>query len=122
MTRSVPEWIGKTDDAKVPPRVKLRIFERHAGCCYWSNIKIRPGMDWQLDHIIALVNGGEHRESNLAPILYGAHKKKTALDMREKARSARIRKRHAGIKRPSRMPGARNSPWKKKITGEVVRR
>ena len=29
MTRSLPEWIGKTDDEPVPLRVKLRVFERH---------------------------------------------------------------------------------------------
>jgi hypothetical protein len=28
MPRSRPEWRGKTDDDPVPPRVRLRIFER----------------------------------------------------------------------------------------------
>jgi hypothetical protein len=35
------------------------------------------GDKWQLDHIVALINGGEHRESNLAPILDAEHKAKT---------------------------------------------
>jgi 5-methylcytosine-specific restriction protein A len=34
MPRSVAEWIGKTDNTPVPPRVKMRIFERHNGRCY----------------------------------------------------------------------------------------
>ena len=36
MTRSVPEWIGKTPDQKVPDRVKVRIFDREGGVCHIS--------------------------------------------------------------------------------------
>lgn len=52
MTRSVPEWVGKTDDTKVPPRVRLRCFEREGGICHLSGIKIRAGDSWELDHKI----------------------------------------------------------------------
>ena len=97
MSRSVPEWIGATPDAKIPPRVRLRVFERHGGICHLSKRKIQPGEIWQLDHIIALVNGGEHRESNLAPALDNPHKEKTAADVAEKAKIDRIRKKHLGI-------------------------
>lgn len=122
MTRSVEEWIGKTDDAKVPPRVRLRVFERYEGRCYLSGRKIMPGDKWELEHIKALCNGGEHRESNLAPALATAHKVKTARDVAEKAKVDRLRKRHIGIRSPSRFACSRNSEFKKKISGEVVRR
>ena len=42
MSRAVPEWIGKTPDTKVPPRVRLRVFEKHDGTCHISGRKIRP--------------------------------------------------------------------------------
>ena len=95
--RAVPEWIGATPDAKIPPRVRLRVFERHNGVCYLSKRKIRPGDKWQLDHIKALVNGGTHSEGNLAPVLVEPHKAKTAADVAEKAKIDRIRKKHLGI-------------------------
>ena len=41
MTRSVPKWIGKTDDAMPPPRVRLRIFEAYNGVFGLSGRKIR---------------------------------------------------------------------------------
>lgn len=98
MARSVSEWTGKSDDARVPPRVRLRIFERHGGICHLSGVKITPGMAWDLDHIVALVNGGKHVESNLAPALKAPHKAKTARDVAEKSAIARVRKKALGIK------------------------
>jgi hypothetical protein len=38
MARSVPEWIGKDDDAKPTKAVRERIFIRGKGCC--------PPEDW----------------------------------------------------------------------------
>lgn len=98
--RSVPEWRGKTDDAKVPPRVRLRVFQRANGICHLSGRKIETGEVWHVEHIKALANGGEHRESNMAPALVAPHKAKTREDRREKARVDARAKSHAGITGP----------------------
>ena len=120
--RKTDEWIGRTDDTKVPPRVRLRVFVRHNGVCHLTGRRIRPGDAWDLDHIIALANGGEHRESNFAPAIRAKHREKTARDVAEKAHNDRVRRRHLGIRKPSRFPGSRDSRWKKKIDGSVVLR
>jgi 5-methylcytosine-specific restriction endonuclease McrA len=123
MSRSVPEWIGATPDAKIPARVRLRVFERFGGVCQLSARKIRPGDAWEVDHIQALTNGGEHRESNLQPVLKEAHKAKTREDLKQKKKDARVRKRHLGLAKPKApLPGSRGSKWKKKVGGGVVRR
>lgn len=96
MARSVKEWIGKTDDAKVPPRVRLRIFEREHGICHLTKTKIQVGDLWDLDHKIALINKGQHRESNLFPALRWAHKEKNKADVAEKAQVNHTRARHVG--------------------------
>ena len=83
MTRSVEEWIGKSDDTPAPPRVRLRVFEAHGGICFLSGVKIRAGMRWELHHKVALIRGGKNCESNLAPVLYKPHKAQTALDVAE---------------------------------------
>ncbi|CAB4145937.1 HNHc domain containing protein [uncultured Caudovirales phage] len=101
MARKVPEWIGKTDDAPVPDRVRLRIFEREGGICHISKRKIQPGEKWDLDHKVALINEGQHRESNLFPALRDKHREKTAEDVAEKAVVAHTRKRHVGITKPA---------------------
>lgn len=120
--REIPEWKGKTDDSPIPARVRLRVFARHGGICHISGLKIGVSDAWDCDHVLALCNGGEHRENNLAPALRDRHRKKTELDVAEKAKNDRVRKKHLGIKKPSRFFGSRDSGWKKKINGEVVRR
>lgn len=105
--RSVPEWKGATDDTPIPARVKVRIFDAYGGVCYLSHRKIMPGDKWQCEHIVAIINGGQNRETNLAPALVEPHKIKTKEDVRIKAKTARIRKRHLGIKKRGRTIGGR---------------
>lgn len=113
MSREVPEWIGANDDTPIPKRVKLRVLLKYQGRCYKTGHKFRPGDPIEFDHVIALCNGGENREGNIAPILGGKpHKAKTADDVAEKARVDSIRAKHLGVRaRPkrglSRPPGAK---------------
>lgn len=123
MSRSIPEWIGKTDDSPAPDRVKLRVLLRFDERCHWSGRPIRTGDEWDLDHVRALVNGGENRESNLAPILRSEHPAKTRQDVKMKAKAARLRKRQFGLHGAARpMPGSRRSKWKKPLHGPAVLR
>lgn len=94
--RATEEWIGKTDDAAIPLRVRVRVFERYEGRCYLSGRKIKPGEKWEVEHVIALCNGGEHREKNLAPALAAPHAEKTKADVALKSKIARTRAKHLG--------------------------
>ena len=106
--RSVPEWRGASDNTPVPERVKLRVFLKHDGICHVAKRRIRPGEPWDVDHIVALCNGGQNIESNLAPVLRDKHKEKTARDVAEKSRTYRKRKSNLGMpKRRRTIPGRR---------------
>lgn len=123
--RTVEEWVGKTDDAKIPTRVRIRVFEKYNGTCYRSGRKILPGDKWDLDHVIAIVNGGQHRETNLAPILSDEpHKEKTREDRKLQSRNYKIRKRHLGLAKPKGRPmaGTKASGLKKRMDGTVIDR
>jgi len=117
--RSVSEWIGATPDTAIPPRVRIRVWDRANGHCTICTRKIRAGESWQADHTVALINGGENRETNLGLVCGFCHKDKTAEDVAEKAKTARVRKRHLGIKAPSRFACSRDSGFRKKINGKV---
>lgn len=122
MSRAVPEWFGKTPDAAIPPRVKLRIWEREGGKCHISGRKIVPGDAFEYEHFVALCNGGEHRESNIGLALTDKHKEKTAADVAEKSRIARKKAKHLGIRSTSRpMPGSKASGIRKRMNGDVER-
>ncbi len=98
MSRAVEEWIGANDDTPIPQRVKVRVFERHGGICYLSKRKIGAGEPWDCDHVVAIINGGANRESNLAPALRDKHRDKTREDVSIKAKTAAIRAKHLGLK------------------------
>lgn len=124
MSRTVPEWSAKTDDAGIPPRVRLRVFDRFGGVCQCGcTRKITAGEAWDCDHIVALINGGEHRESNLRPLITAHHKDKTREDVAEKSRVYQRRASHLGVaKKKHRWGYGKGDPFKMKVGGGVVRR
>lgn len=97
--RSVKEWIGKTPDSTPPPSVQARIFERAGGVCHISRRKIAPGEKWDVEHVVALADGGENRESNLNPALRDKHREKTAAENAVRAKTKRKSARHVGVKK-----------------------
>jgi len=113
MARPVVEWIGKHHGVNIPPRVRQRIYDRDGGVCHLCKLPIKPGETWQADHVIALINGGEHRETNLAPAHSHCHVSKSAKDVAEKSKVARVRQKHTGAKRPKQSIPSRPKPEKR---------
>jgi 5-methylcytosine-specific restriction endonuclease McrA len=120
MTRSTPEWVSTHDDQKVPPRVRQRVFDAHGGICHLTGRQIAPGEAWELEHVHALILGGQHRESNMAPALKEAHKAKTAMEMGVKAKIARVRQKHIGVKKSK--ASLTHDKFKRLMDGTVVDR
>lgn len=121
MPRSIPEWIGKRDDTAIPPRVRDRVLSRFSNICQCGcRREIRPFDEWQVDHAIALINGGENRENNLVPLLAVCHKAKTARDVKEKAKVYRIRAKHRGIKLRKKGRSLSHPFLRRKMDGTVV--
>jgi 5-methylcytosine-specific restriction enzyme A len=107
--RPVSEWIASSPNASIPPRVRLRILLAYGGRCQCGcNRKIGACEDWQCDDRVALINGGERRESNLWPLLTEHHKNKTKNDVAIKSVTARKRMKHYGIKRAKRTIAGRH--------------
>ena len=102
MSRTVPEWIGKTPDTPIPPRVKDRVIYLHNWQCNICKRSSDRFVGFVFDHKVALINGGENRESNLQPLCKPCHALKTRTDVAEKSKVARVRKKHLGLGRPKR--------------------
>jgi 5-methylcytosine-specific restriction protein A len=124
MSRTVKEWIGKTDDEPFPDRVRIRILRRFNYHCAKCTRVIVPGQVWTCDHVIALINGGENRESNGQPLCEFCNPQKNAEDVAIKSKTYDMARAAYGLKKAKARPmdGARNSPWKKKMDGSVERR
>lgn len=82
MARSVPEWIGKTDDSMPDIHVLLRLYAAQNGICACGcglvmNLD-RDEID--CDHKVPLRDGGENREGNLQLLFRKHHRVKTSAE------------------------------------------
>jgi 5-methylcytosine-specific restriction protein A len=100
MSRKINEWIGDTDDSAIPPRVKIRVFIRDGKKCCICTFPIVGKLRPAYDHTIAIINGGENREKNLQLLCVPCHAEKTGNDVAIKSKTARIQKKHFGLKKP----------------------
>lgn len=125
MSRSTDEWIGKHDDAAIPPRVKERVARSSGDLCVKCDRKVGEKLRPEFDHVTPLILGGQNRESNIQLLCHECHGAKTKLDVKLKAKVARVRtKLSLGIKTPKGrpMPGSKASGLRKRMDGTVERR
>lgn len=106
------------------PRRRLALFEAHRGICHLCGERIDGTREpWEVEHLIPIAMGGEDDEANCAPAHVACHKAKTATDKGQIAKANRVRAKHNGAHRPKAIiAGSKRTKWKRKISGETVRR
>lgn len=103
-------------------RDRVELFWAREGKCDRCEIKLMH-RKYEIDHRIALCNGGSNDHANLRLLCLACHKSKTRKDVKAAAKGVRIQAQHIGAKRSRNpLPFGRRSPFKKKLTGEIVRR
>lgn len=100
---------------------KLAAFGRAQGRCELCTARLFPGNTEYHHRKECAFEGGATLE-NCAAICRTCHSSITGKRAAVIAKSNRVRNRHIGIRKPSQFQAARDKPWKKKISGEVVRR
>ena len=120
--RDIQEWIGRTPNTPVPPRVQLRVLLRQSRLCAITGLPKGKGQEFQCDHIKRMKDGGENRESNLQMILVDAHKVKSAIERKAGKKVTRIQKKTLGIGQTISQRRTLQSKFKRKVSGEVVLR
>jgi len=79
--------------------------------------------DIHYDHINPVEMSSDASLDNCQVLCRACHKAKTQGDIRDIAKSNRLRNKAAGIKKSGRsMPGSRNSEWKKTFNNGWVKR
>jgi 5-methylcytosine-specific restriction enzyme A len=108
---------------RMTPLRRARIFDAAGGVCHLCGIRIAVGETWEAEHVIALEISGDDSDGNLRPAHVACHRAKTAEDAGRIAKAKRVRAKHIGAHRPkATLPGSKASKWKRKVSGEVVRR
>lgn len=105
MTRTVEAWQGKTDDTAIPPRVRLRVWDREAGRCHRCARKIPVGDAWIIEHRVAIINGGANAEPNLCLSCSWCKPLKDVEDVAQKAKTYAVRSKHVLPAQASSMRG-----------------
>ena len=113
-------------------KTKRAALERSGGYCegwidggdWFSRERCRISLQKfvEFDHILACSNGGDNSLGNCAALCKVCHSEKTRKhDIPRAAKTKRQSDKHLGIKRQGQpIPGSRNSPFKKKLSGEVI--
>lgn len=78
---------------------RARIFEAGGGRCAGCGRKLGPADDWDIDHRIAIENGGSDEDSNLHVLCDWCHDVKTADDHGQAAKGRRVMTKHSVPKR-----------------------
>lgn len=116
--------VRTTHRGRMSPSRRLRIYEAHKGLCCLCGLKIEAGQKWIVEHLRALELGGEDAESNMAPAHESCAIEKTRGDHHRAAKAKRVKARHIGIRKRKGppIPGSRDSGWKRKMDGTLIRR
>ena len=118
--------VGTTARKPLTPRQRLALFERFSGICALCSRKIEAGEPWIDEHLRALSLGGGNEEANRAPVHKACADAKTygpEGDLAKAAKAKRQKMAHLGLRQSRNpMPCGKGSKWKKKMSGEVVRR
>jgi 5-methylcytosine-specific restriction endonuclease McrA len=120
----VEQWIGKTDDSAIPPRVKDRVVTRCGGTCQECRTPFSERVKPEFDHIVSLINGGAHAEVNLQPLCKPCHAAKTKVDVAEKSAVYRSRAKSLGYFAPKQKiqsPGFRPRPPQRSASRPINR-
>lgn len=104
---------------------RVRIFDAASGICHLCKCRIFAGSGerWEVEHIKPLWLGGDDAEHNMAPAHERCHIAKTSEEAPVRAKSNRVRAKYLGARRTKyRWPAGKDSAWKRKMSGEVIRR
>ena len=105
---------------------KTKLFLDRGGICHRCTVKIR-GRRWYVEHLVALSCGGTNAWENLGVTCENCFPDKNREDASKAAKGRAVAT--ACVIPPSQrqkkgrpMPGSRQSGWKRKMSGEWVRR
>ena len=110
--------VGTTRRKPMGQMRRLRIWEAHKGICVLCGLKI-DGVreEWIVEHVRALVLGGDDTDENCGPAHEDCRRVKDKVDVSSGAKAKRMKAKHLGIKKPGgfRKPPPGYNAWTRRI-------
>lgn len=80
----------------ITPAMRLAVLKAHGASVMCSDCGADVLVsDVQIDHHLALVDGGAHEVENLRPLCINCHKQKSAREHKNNAKAKRLLKKHS---------------------------
>lgn len=117
--------VTTTKRGRLSTRTRLSVWEREKGKCHrcGKTIQAALGEGFIIEHLRALELGGADDPSNMVLSCTPCGIEKTKDDHSRAAKAKRQKARHLGLKESkSPLPYGRQSPFKRKLDGTIVRR
>jgi 5-methylcytosine-specific restriction endonuclease McrA len=116
--------VGTTPRRKLTPHRRLQVWEKTAGICVICHLKIDGVRErWIVEHKRALELGGADELENMGPAHETCASAKTQDDHRRAAKAKRQKISYIGAHAPRRpFPFGKGSPWKRTLSGHIIRR
>lgn len=116
-----------TPRKRLTDQQRAKLFLDHDGRCYICTRRIRPGEQWEDEHVQSLENGGSNDIENRRPVCKNCHAPKTAEDRKLAAKTRAVAVAHIippsqRQKRGPPIPGSKRSKFKRKMDGTIERR
>lgn len=103
-------------------KTRLETFQRAKGNCEECGGRLSIGK-FHYDHIIPDGLNGLNDLGNCAVVCVNCHREKTRGDNGRIAKAKRVYAKHVGARQSRNpLPGGKTSSWKRKLSGEWVRR
>ncbi len=124
----IRQLIAPTKRKKMTKKEAARLFLLHNGICCNCDKPITSGQSWFIEHVEALVLGGQETDENRRPAHTDCKAKKDAEDARKRSKRDRIITKH--WQRPDARKSALAGPdvkysrargcWIDRRTGEII--
>lgn len=114
--------VGTTERKNLSTRRKLAIWEREKGLCMICSARLMAGK-FIFEHVRALELGGEDSDENIRLTCIPCATAKTKVDHSTAAKAKRAKASTLGLKKSKApMPFGKQSKWKRKMDGTIVKR
>lgn len=113
------QWRSMETRKRLSLRARREIIEAQGARCALCKCALVPGA-FEFDHIAALIHSGTNDADNFRALCRDCHKHKTRRDVAARDRADRLAFGKPRKSQP--MAGSRASPFKRKMSGEVVKR
>jgi 5-methylcytosine-specific restriction endonuclease McrA len=104
--------------------MRIAVFRDYGAVCLCQVCgDVERIADMDLDHHLAIIDGGEHQTANLRPLCHSYHAKKSAMEHKNNCKAKRLALARGAIRAPGKIKSRGfDKTLRKRMNGKVEKR